>query len=776
MRKSASVVNLILACTALFVAASVSPAGADVYPQKQWTFRAKPEILRESILFHGGLIVMESSDDRLYFIDKDTGAMKWVFGFFGPVSLYVIDDNTIIVLCGRTLHRMDIAERRKAWSIGLKNPAFEELLVSDDKKQLAVRYDKKTHDVFSLERGGRPAIARALEGAFEPVRPSAAPPFRPDVLGEGSSLSIEYLKAVFRPAGGGQGWTFNSDLPLAPTAAAFSVKKGMIALVDSAGTVSFVSARSGEMKSQIKLPELIDMRFWDERPENIDNYSNAALFTEGDFLYVVGPSNMTKIKLSLFPDEISLKKSGESGDSTLNWSLERAIKQWDEKNYAQATQLFMEIVTTWPDNPQGHLFLGMAYSSTGHIDEAIAELEKAHQLDPENPDIASNLAGNYMLKIFELDPVTQFAEIIATYNKILGLQPTSAYAYTGLVEIYLGRREFDKAVAVIEDSFRYTFRGPGLYSLLLAAYYMDDRHDDVLPLSDAVIRLFPDSDIPFILKAKTLCKLGRYKEAASAFESAPPRNDRDEVSVYPRLLATGARFFHGNAVGLSGRYKEGAGIMLDYVASLPTPEQVAKVREYENKRMESAKAGDGNEPEIEESLKGKTYLELNSELEFKIPALLSLAHFQYRMGDNKKSVATLRRIRSLGAGDAETLSYAGYIYALNGADMKAAKDYVEAALELDSEDPIYLRNYAVYLSRAKQYARAEEMFKKAIGINDAAELLRFEYGTMLLETGRLEEAAEQFRAELKLTPDLAMARKALQDTDAKQKTKQGKKK
>jgi tetratricopeptide (TPR) repeat protein len=754
MRRSASIVFFSLFAAILLTAFSPVRSDADIFPQNVWTFRAKPDVARDSIVFLNGLILIRSSDNKLFLIDKTTGKLNWVFGFYDHVDVYPVDDSMLIAVCGRTIHRLDLSARRKVWTASLAKPEYDEILISVNSSTIAIRYGKDLYETFDATDGKSNGKSENLDGDFKSLSTRTAPVMKADLLGKGSSLKIDGANAVFTPVEGQTGWTFQSEKTLAPTALFF---QELLLLVDETGAVLLLNPANGELKCKTQLTDIIDMRFWDEKPENIDNYSNAGLTAVGEFLYVTGPSSLTEIKLNRFPAEISLKKSEGNTDSTPNWALDHAIKQWDGKNYQQSVAMLGSVTTTWPDFAPGHLFMGMAYSSTEHVDEAITELEKAHSLDPENPDIVSNLAGNYMLKILKLDPDLQLSDIIGLYNKIRGLQPTSAVAYVGMAEIYLGRREFDKAIAVVQDSFNYAFRGPGVNSLLLGVYYMDDRHSDILSLADKMIRLFPDSDIPFLLKGKTLCKVGQYKKAAATFAAAPKRNNESEVSVYPRLLTAGAMFFHGNAIGLYGDYTGGIKVLSNYVNSIPTLAQIEKVKQQE----ETARTGQKDTSPIDENLIGKSYLELNAEREFLLPALLSIAHFQNRLGEKEKSRKTLKRIIDFGSADAETLSYVGYIMALNGQDLDRAGYYVKSALGTNPEDPIFLRNYAVYLFRTKKYKTAEETFKKALQINMRTELLHYEYGILLLETGRRKEAADQFKEELRQTPDLDLARKEL---------------
>jgi len=230
------------------------------------------------------------------------------------------------------------------------------------------------------------------------------------------------------------------------------------------------------------------------------------------------------------------------------------------------------------------------------------------------------------------------------------------------------------------------------------------------------------------------------------------------------MTSAGWRFYQGNALGLIGDYAGALKTLKSFLASLPNPTVLEQIRLRDQDKMNErtdAPAGAKFEINIPEKFKNFSYHELKSDLDYKTAAMLSIAHFQFRTGKKAESVKTLKSIEAVPGIDAETLSYVGYLFALNGAELDRAGKYVKGALAEKTDTPILLRNAAVYAAARRNYKFAEATFKKAIGMNISAELVHFEYGKMLLKLGRRKEAAEQFKLELKYTPDLKMAQDAL---------------
>jgi tetratricopeptide (TPR) repeat protein len=541
-------------------------------------------------------------------------------------------------------------------------------------------------------------------------------------------------------------------------------KGGWLALNPSNGA----TLRTGSLK------EIIDMRFWDEKPTSIDNYAEAALFSGRGHLFVVGPSAISRINLKTFPGEFTMagEMKTKRPENTMEQALERAIGEWDGKNFSKAAQLLREIAIGWPDSALSRLFLGMAYSSGGYFDEAVAELERAITIEPDNPDIAYNLVGNYIIKLYSLDPEKDADKIVELYNLAIAARPDFQMPYVGLAELYMNGRQPEMAVKTLVAAYRGAFFGRGLHDLLLGAYFMSGRREDTLAFADRVIKMFPDSDVAFQLKGKILSAEGKYKEAAAAFKKVPAPSRSGDASIYPRLLAAGSDFFHGNASGFSGNYAPAAELLLAYADALPSPEQVQKLIEIQEKLESDRSAAQDKsniykDAGIHPKFAGRHVAEIKAESEFKIPSLLSAAHFLSRAGKYKESSKVIDRVVKIGRADPDSMSQIGYLYALNNSNHREADAYTAKALEMDPNDPVYMRNRAVVLSRSKRNREALELFKKAIAAKPDTELLRFEYGQALLKDGKKKEAAEQFKLEQKRSPDLALAADALKKTGVK---------
>ncbi|HOO57430.1 MAG TPA: tetratricopeptide repeat protein [bacterium] len=745
----------------VFLVVAASAALPDVYPQRDWTYRIKPDVARETFVIVDGMIIVSSDKNVLHFINIEDGKKYWTYGFDRMPVVYVAGGGNLLVKTGCVMHRLDYAGREWKWSVGLKGENAGAVSLAQDGGEVIVELaDGGGYNVIDYDTGGI-RYEENLIAKSRLLAPGGGLGFDGTVPGDPAKLTIDGKCVMREPDGGGAaGWRYCGATELAPAASVFRDK---YVFIGKDGGLLLIDKSNGKQSQKIDITKLVDMRFWDEKPQDINNYERAALFSIGDNVYVVGPSAVNRLRMELFPKEISLVKSGSGGrDSTLNWALDSALKAWDEKKYEEATKKLQEITETWPDSPEAWLFLGMAFSSSGYPDNAIGFLERAVKIHPDNPDITYNLAGNYMLRIFSLDSVEDQEQIIDLFERVRELQPQNELAYIRLAEIFLGKQEYENAILVLQDSLNYTFPGRDIHALLLSAYYMSDMRDEAIELADGMRGYYPDFAESALMKGKLLCKKGLYAAAVAAFESARAIKGEDDYSLYPRLLSAGSEFFHGNAMGLTGDYKKALEILTDYVDTMPSLEQVRALQSFERETTEQGGAAKPPELGISEKYAGRSSFELNAEYEFLLPALLSIAHFQNRIDHYTDSMKTLEKVVGLAGGDIDIMSYVGYLYSLNGRELNRAKEYVLRALEVAPDDPIYLRNYAAYLVRIKHYTDAEEAYRKAIEINPRTEMAHYDYGKLLLKRGKRREAAEQFRKELEVSPDLAPARAELE--------------
>lgn len=744
----------------VLIGLSVGSSASAFYPARKWTFRVKPDIRRESMFKLDDLMVIESTSHTLFFVNIETGEKYWQFSFYAPVKIYPLGNGGVLVVSDNIIHKLDITNRKKLWSFRMKKDNYEKLLITSDGNRALAQYGKNSYEAFSLKDVSYPAGVSSVEPGAKELVEARGMIFNPAVAGEGTEITIDKDVAELKKDGVVL-WTFKAESALAKTVAGYGAEN--LLFISAAGRIYEVSLKTGEQRKSFSVTSQIKMRFWDEKPESIDNYSDAGIITNGEDIFVTGPSSISRFRIMPFPESISLKDKEE--DTTFGWALEKAINQWDLKNYSGAVRGMQEVVDVWPDSPEARLFLGMALSTMGKTNEAINELDKAYSLDPQNPDIISNLSGNYVVKIMSLNPESQIKKVIELYEKVRKIQPENKMAYIGLAELYIGQRNYEEAKKVIMDSFDAGFFSPDLHLLLLSAYYMEGSVKDAIQLAGDIQRLFPDIALTSLIKGKLYCKDGKYAAAVKSFQNYYAKNAEPQkqlASLLPGFLSSGHRFFYGNALGMTGSYNESIDMLGKFIADIPTSETLDALKSAYLKRGTDEKMTPA-ENSLMEKYGDKNYIEIEAETEFRVPALLASAHFYALKNDKKKAVEIIDGVIADGALDNDASSYAAYILCGVGEKLEDAKRMTESAVKSSPDDSVYLRNKATCLMAAGDTKNAETVFKEAISKNSETELLHYEYGKLLLKTGRKKEALEQLREEARMSPDI----KAVTDILAK---------
>jgi TolB-like protein/DNA-binding winged helix-turn-helix (wHTH) protein/Tfp pilus assembly protein PilF len=135
-------------------------------------------------------------------------------------------------------------------------------------------------------------------------------------------------------------------------------------------------------------------------------------------------------------------------------SLGLIVEQY-EWNWTEGGRDYRRAIELNPNYSVAHHFYADGHlAAMGKTDEAIAELQKAHELDPLSPIIASDL-GRHLCNAGRYD------EAIAQFRKILEVDPDFALAHDYLSQVYEREALYPEAIAEMQkiktvDSAPYT--------------------------------------------------------------------------------------------------------------------------------------------------------------------------------------------------------------------------------------------------------------------------------------------------------------------------------
>lgn len=149
--------------------------------------------------------------------------------------------------------------------------------------------------------------------------------------------------------------------------------------------------------------------------------------------------------------------------------------EWDrdgsEREYRRAIELK-------PNYATGHHWLGADLMNIKRVEESLAEMKRAEELDPLSPIIGTNVADM-------LVTARRYDEAIAQYKRVLVRDPSFAYAHVALSRAYGAKGMYSEAIA---ETRRYAELnddpvGEGNQGLWLAR---SGRRDEAIKLLDAL--------------------------------------------------------------------------------------------------------------------------------------------------------------------------------------------------------------------------------------------------------------------------------------------------
>jgi len=258
------------------------------------------------------------------------------------------------------------------------------------------------------------------------------------------------------------------------------------------------------------------------------------------------------------PTQIPLTPTSAS-TPTLSASEHVALgmEYYEQGKYDEAIAEFQRAIELDPDSSESHRNLGAAYLEQGKLDEAVASYEKAIELDPGFGEAYGDLAAAYI-------DLGKLAEAVAAGDKAIALAPEYANAHYNLGLTYANQGRFEKAITEYKEAIRINPDDAITHNNLGIAYYEQGQTEEAIAEWEEAIKLDPDYAVPHSNLGLAYRDRGRAKEAIAAFETylqlQPDTSDREAVEQEIAKLReqVGGGIEHSNAAGgYRLRYPEG---------------------------------------------------------------------------------------------------------------------------------------------------------------------------------------------------------------------------
>ena len=121
-------------------------------------------------------------------------------------------------------------------------------------------------------------------------------------------------------------------------------------------------------------------------------------------------------------------------------AIEMAGQLYSDGDFAQAERVCRQLISARPDSSDAHNVLGVTLARLGRMDEAVAALRRAIEINGQPASYHANL-GEILRQAGRLDDASREIE------QAIRLQPDNAQAHNNLGIVHYERQEFEAAVA-----------------------------------------------------------------------------------------------------------------------------------------------------------------------------------------------------------------------------------------------------------------------------------------------------------------------------------------
>jgi tetratricopeptide (TPR) repeat protein len=211
------------------------------------------------------------------------------------------------------------------------------------------------------------------------------------------------------------------------------------------------------------------------------------------------------------------------------------VKAYRDRDWPAAEQANKRAIALKANHPTVHHRYAIYLRDQGRLDEALEEIERAHELDPLSPVIGSNLA--YILYLRR-----DYDKAAEACRKVLETEPEYFQALIALGMIYEQKRMYGEAIALLERVREQTqSRGVVYYYALEALAHTHaaagNREEAQRLLSEIIRVSAKERDNVEFNKAMILAGLGEVSKAFELLE-----RDAGNWNSPPLTLALDPRF------------------------------------------------------------------------------------------------------------------------------------------------------------------------------------------------------------------------------------------
>jgi len=416
----------------------------------------------------------------------------------------------------------------------------------------------------------------------------------------------------------------------------------------------------------------------------------------------VEPSEICQTRAALFEIESFTLQQWVGGQMAALVHFVSGIIHYEAGDYEEAIRRFTSALAggEWVEDIIGQdvlfFYRGTAQAFLSQYEQAIADFDRAIQLDPQDAKAYSNRGAAYA-------DLGQYEQAIADFDQAIQINPQYAEVYTNRGAAYAGLGQYEQAITDYDRAIQLDPQYAEAYYNRGVAYADLSRYEQAIADYDRAIQINPQDAEAYYNRGVAHYKLGQYEEAIADYDRA--------IQINPQLAEAYSN--RGAAYADLGQHEQA---IADYDRAIQLDPQLAEA--YYNRGLAYA-----------------------------------------NLGQYEQAIADYDRAIQINPQYVEVYSNRGLAYANLGQYEQAIADY-ERAIQINPQLAEAYNNRGAVYANLGQHEQAIADYDQAIQINPQLAEAYYNRGVAYADLGQHEQAIADFRKVLEISQDPALIQMA----------------
>jgi putative PEP-CTERM system TPR-repeat lipoprotein len=391
-----------------------------------------------------------------------------------------------------------------------------------------------------------------------------------------------------------------------------------------------------------------------------------------------------------------------------------------KKEFDAVGKLAAGLIKSYPTRPEGYLLKGLLLYAQKDFSGAEAELLNAVKYNAHDP-LALYYLGQAYLKQGKLDLA------LNQFQQILDLNPKATQARIMVGTILMRQKHFDDAVNELQKAIEADEQSAAAHNALGSAYLAKGLYDKAMLEFDRALEINPNLVDAHLKKGLYSLMKGdsgkTEEELVKALEAAPEViNTRLLLGAFYARQQNYEKAVRTMQEGLTGKPSDA--LLYNYIASV-------WIAQHKNdKALEVLRKAKEIKPDY-------------------FTPYFRIAAYHVVNGNYDKALSEYQALLKIDAKNLKALQATAFLYELKGDHAKAREYFVKAS---ETGNPAGYIELAKFYQRSGNSAEALKTAESALKRDPANPVYLELKGRLLLEEGKLEEAAEPLRSLEQLRP------------------------